>query len=53
MTIIHSENILLEDMYVNSTYTKQAVGFDFSSLNVSSYIHPAGHCVNQNEMLMA
>ncbi|KAF4308536.1 Glycoside hydrolase family 28 [Botryosphaeria dothidea] len=33
MTIIHSENILLEDMYVNSTDTKQAVGFDFSSLN--------------------
>ncbi|OMP83115.1 Alpha-L-rhamnosidase rgxB [Diplodia seriata] len=33
MTIIHSENVLLEDMYINSTDTKQAVGFDFSSLN--------------------
>lgn len=35
MTIIHSENVLLEDIYINSTDTKQAVGFDFSSLNVS------------------
>ncbi|GIZ41997.1 hypothetical protein CKM354_000527800 [Cercospora kikuchii] len=33
MTIIHSENVLLEDIYINSTDTKQAVGFDFSSLN--------------------
>ncbi|KAF2164183.1 glycoside hydrolase family 28 protein [Zasmidium cellare ATCC 36951] len=33
MTIIHSQNILLEDIYVNSTDTKQQVGFEFSSLN--------------------
>ncbi|RDW59415.1 glycoside hydrolase family 28 protein [Coleophoma cylindrospora] len=33
MTIIHSENILLEDIYVNSTDTEHAVGFGFSSLN--------------------
>ncbi|KAF2139457.1 glycoside hydrolase family 28 protein [Aplosporella prunicola CBS 121167] len=33
MTIIHSENILLENIYVNSTDVNQAVGFDFSSLN--------------------
>lgn len=33
MTIIHSTNILLESIYVNSTDTKQAVGFGFSSLN--------------------
>jgi hypothetical protein len=33
MTVIHSENVLLEDIYVNSTDTSQAVGFDFSSLN--------------------
>jgi polygalacturonase len=33
MTVIHSENVLLEDMYVNSTDAKQEVGFDFSSLN--------------------
>ncbi|KAK7932310.1 glycoside hydrolase family 28 protein [Apiospora marii] len=33
VTIIHSENILMEDIYVNSTDTKQEVGFDFSSLN--------------------
>ncbi|KAI1076246.1 glycoside hydrolase family 28 protein [Whalleya microplaca] len=33
MTIIHSENILLENIYVNSTDTKQPVGFEFSSLN--------------------
>lgn len=33
MTIIHSENLLLEDIYVNSTDVKQDVGFDFSSLN--------------------
>lgn len=38
MTIIHSENVLLEDIYINSTDTKQAVGFDFSSLNVSRLI---------------
>lgn len=36
MTVIHSENVLLEDIYVNSTDTKQPVGFDFSSLNVST-----------------
>lgn len=35
VTVIHSENLLLEDIYVNSTDTKQEVGFDFSSLNVS------------------
>ena len=35
MTIIHSQNVVLENMYVNSTDAKQAVGFDFSSLNVS------------------
>lgn len=35
ITVIHSENILLEDIYVNSTDTKQEVGFEFSSLNVS------------------
>lgn len=34
MTVIHSENILLDNIYVNSTDTSQAVGFDFSSLNV-------------------
>jgi galacturan 1,4-alpha-galacturonidase len=33
MTVIHSENVLLENMYVNSTDAKQEVGFDFSSLN--------------------
>ncbi|KAK4631571.1 Alpha-L-rhamnosidase rgxB [Fulvia fulva] len=33
MTIIHSSDILLEDIYINSTDTKQAVGFAFSSLN--------------------
>lgn len=33
MTIIHSSDVLLENIYVNSTDTKQAVGFDFSSLN--------------------
>ncbi|KAK8131421.1 glycoside hydrolase family 28 protein [Apiospora sp. TS-2023a] len=33
VTIIHSENILMEDIYVNSTDTKQEVGFEFSSLN--------------------
>ncbi|EOD49415.1 putative pectin lyase-like protein [Neofusicoccum parvum UCRNP2] len=33
MTIIHSENILLEDIYVNSTDVAHPVGFDFSSLN--------------------
>lgn len=36
MTIIHSENVLLEGLYINSTDAKQAVGFEFSSLNVSS-----------------
>lgn len=34
MTIIHSRNILLDNIYVNSTDTQRAVGFDFSSLNV-------------------
>lgn len=33
MTIIHSQNILLEDIYVNSTDQRRAVGFEFSSLN--------------------
>lgn len=33
MTLIHSSNVLLEDIYVNSTDTKQKVGFGFSSLN--------------------
>jgi len=33
MTIIHAQNILLEDIYVNSTDTECAVGFGFSSLN--------------------
>ncbi|PSR99253.1 pectin lyase fold/virulence factor [Coniella lustricola] len=33
MTIIHSEDILLDDIYINSTDTEHAVGFDFSSLN--------------------
>ncbi|KXS94310.1 hypothetical protein AC578_10822 [Pseudocercospora eumusae] len=33
MTMIRSKNILLEDVYVNSTDTKQAVGFEFSCLN--------------------
>lgn len=34
MTVIHSENILLENIYVNSTDVENAVGFGFSSLNV-------------------
>lgn len=34
MTVIHSENILLENIYVNSTDYEHAVDFDFSSLNV-------------------
>ncbi|KAK8069180.1 glycoside hydrolase family 28 protein [Apiospora phragmitis] len=33
VTVIHSENILMEDIYVNSTDAKHEVGFDFSSLN--------------------
>lgn len=33
MTVIHSENILLENIYVNSTDSEHPVGFDFSSLN--------------------
>ncbi|KIK65770.1 glycoside hydrolase family 28 protein [Collybiopsis luxurians FD-317 M1] len=33
MTVIHSENVLLENIYVNSTDTEHAVGFEFSSLN--------------------
>jgi galacturan 1,4-alpha-galacturonidase len=32
MTVIYSENILLEDIYVNST-GNEPVGFEFSSLN--------------------
>jgi galacturan 1,4-alpha-galacturonidase len=36
MTVIHSKDVLLQDIYVNNTDTKQAVGFEFSSLNVSS-----------------
>lgn len=36
MTVIHSENILLENIYINSTDGEHAVGFDFSSLNVRS-----------------
>lgn len=34
MTIIHAENVLLENIYVNSTDYEHPVGFDFSSLNV-------------------
>lgn len=33
MTVIHSNNLLLDNIYVNSTDTKQDVGFGFSSLN--------------------
>ncbi|KAI1857450.1 hypothetical protein JX265_011185 [Neoarthrinium moseri] len=33
MTLIHSSNVLLESIYVNSTDSKQEVGFGFSSLN--------------------
>ncbi|KAL1857444.1 hypothetical protein Daus18300_010417 [Diaporthe australafricana] len=33
MTIIHAENVLLENIYVNSTDLEHPVGFDFSSLN--------------------
>jgi galacturan 1,4-alpha-galacturonidase len=33
MTLIHSTNILLSDIYVNSTDTNESVGFGFSSLN--------------------
>jgi galacturan 1,4-alpha-galacturonidase len=33
MTIIKAANILLEDIYVNSTDTEHAVDFGFSSLN--------------------
>lgn len=36
MTIIHSENVLLENIYVNSTDLEHPVEFDFSSLNVRS-----------------
>lgn len=35
MSIIHAENLLFENIYVNSTDAGQTVGFDFSSLNVS------------------
>lgn len=34
MTVIHSNNVLLEDIYVNSTDVNQDVNFGFSSLNV-------------------
>lgn len=34
MTIIHAENVLLENIYVNSTDLEHPVDFDFSSLNV-------------------
>lgn len=44
MTIIHSNNVLLENIYVNSTDSDQAVGFDFSSLNVRVLgVLPNGH----------
>lgn len=36
MTIIHFNNVLLEDIYVNNTDSEHAVGFGFSSLNVVS-----------------
>lgn len=36
MTVIHSNNVLLDNIYVNSTYTNQDVGFGFSSLNVGT-----------------
>lgn len=41
MTVIHSENILLENIYVNSTDYEHPVGFDFSSLNVRARPVPA------------
>lgn len=34
MTIIHAKNIVLENIYVNSTDIEHPVDFDFSSLNV-------------------
>lgn len=34
MTVIHARNVLLENIYVNSTDVSP-VGFEFSSLNVS------------------
>jgi hypothetical protein len=39
MTLIESKNVVLEDIYVNSTDTEHAVGFDFSSLNVRRIPH--------------
>jgi len=36
MTLIHAKNILLENIYVNSTDVRP-VGFEFSSLNVSIF----------------
>lgn len=44
MTIIHAKNVLLENIYINSTDSEHAVGFDFSSLNVrtptfATYLH--------------
>lgn len=36
MTIIHAENVLLENIYVNSTDLEHPVDFDFSSLNVGA-----------------
>lgn len=40
--MIHSENILLENIYVNSTDYEHAVGFDFSSLNVRKITNQRG-----------
>ena len=36
MTIIYAQNIIFEDIYINSTDTERAVGFGFSSLNTDS-----------------
>lgn len=49
MTIIHAENVLLENIYVNSTDLEHPVDFDFSSLNVrrpDSSTRPVGTSVN-------
>ena len=35
MTLIHAANVLLEDIYINSTDHARPVEFAFSSLNVS------------------
>lgn len=37
MTIIHAANVLLENIYINSTDIEHPVGFDFSSLNVRCF----------------